>query len=158
MLSNQDQSSFSEDGLDMGLCVYFRSRQVLSFAGSRTSLFQLSRGKVSETRGDRQSLGYRSAEPDYPFQTSSIPIQDKQCFYLSTDGVYDQVGHERGLPLGRKRLMSFLESVQDKSMAEQKQALQQMLAEHQGQEEQRDDVTFVCFCLQPMHEQSRRTS
>ncbi len=148
MLSSQDPSNFSEDGLDMGVCVYFRSRQILSFAGSRMSLFQLSHGKITETKGDRQSLGYRSADPDYPFQTSSISIQGRQCFYLSTDGVYDQVGHERSLPLGKKRLMSFLESIQGRSMEDQKQALQQMLARYQGKEEQRDDVTFVCFCLQ----------
>ncbi len=149
MLSNQDASSFSEDGLDMGFCVYSRSKQALYFAGSRLSLFHLFKGKVTEIKGDRQSLGYRSADPDYPFQTHSISIQDKQCFYLCTDGMHDQVGEESGLPLGRKRLISFLESIQDRSLAEQKQALQQMFAEYQGREEQRDDVTFVGFCLEP---------
>jgi serine phosphatase RsbU (regulator of sigma subunit) len=149
MLSNQDSSSFSEDGLDMGLCVFFRSKGMLSFAGSRLSLLQLSEGKVTEVKGDRQSLGYRSVNPDYPFQKHSIPIQDKQCFYLCTDGIYDQVGQHSGLPLGKKRLISLLESIKDRSMAEQKQALQQMFAEHQGEEEQRDDATFVGFCLKP---------
>jgi len=149
MLSNQDACSFSEDGLDMGLCVYSRSRQALFFAGSRLSLFHLSKGKVTEIRGDRQSLGYRSADPDYPFQTHSITIGDKQCFYLCTDGIHDQMGEESGLPLGRRSLVSFLQSIQDRSMAEQKQALQQMFAKHQGNEEQRDDVTFVGFCLEP---------
>ena len=147
MLSNEDPSSFSDDGLDMGICVFSRSKGMLNFAGSRIGLFQLSKGQVNEIRGDRQSLGYRSADPDYPFQNHSISIQDTQCFYLCTDGLYDQVGQHSGLPLGKKRLISFLESIQDRSMAEQKQALQQMFAEHQGQEEQRDDVTFVCFCL-----------
>ena len=149
MLSNQDPSSFSEDGLDMAFCAFCRSKGMLYFAGSRLSLFQLSQGKISEIKGDRQSLGYRSADPDYPFQTRSIPINVQQSFYLSTDGMYDQVGQVSGLPLGKKRLASCLESIQDRSMAEQKRALQQMLAEHQGQEEQRDDVTLVGFCLKP---------
>jgi len=149
MLSKQDASSFSEDGLDMGLCVYSRSKQALSFAGSRLSLFYLAQGKITEIKGDRQSLGYRSADPDYPFQTHVISLQEQQCFYLCTDGIHDQVGQESGLPLGRKRLTSFLESIQDRKMAEQKQALQQMFEEHRGQEEQRDDVTFVGFCLKP---------
>ncbi|MEF8822871.1 MAG: HAMP domain-containing protein [Desulfohalobiaceae bacterium] len=96
MLSNQDSSSFSEDGLDMGLCVYSRSRETLFFAGSRLSLFQLSKGKVTQIRGDRQSLGYRSADPDYPFQIHSISIRDKPCFYLCTDGIHDQVGQDSG--------------------------------------------------------------
>jgi serine phosphatase RsbU (regulator of sigma subunit) len=145
MLSNQDSSSFSEDGLDMGICVFFRSTGLLSFAGSRISLFQLSEGRATEIKGDRQSLGYRSADPDFPFQNHCLPIRDKQCFFISTDGMYDQVGQHSGLPLGKKRLIAFLESIQDRSMAEQKQAVQQMFTEHQGQEEQRDDVTFVSF-------------
>ncbi|MGM0424000.1 MAG: biofilm regulation protein phosphatase SiaA [Thermodesulfobacteriota bacterium] len=149
MLSKQEASSFSEDGLDMGVCVYFRSQGLLYFSGSRLGLFQLREGKISEIKGDRQSLGYRSANPDYPFQTRSIQIQDKLTFYMCTDGIYDQVGQAKGLPLGRKDLMAFLESIQDMDMAEQKQALLQMFAKHQGQEEQRDDVTFVGFCLEP---------
>ncbi|MEF8941411.1 MAG: hypothetical protein V5B78_01335 [Desulfohalobiaceae bacterium] len=46
-------------------------------------------------------------------------------------------------------MISFLESIQDRSMAEQKQALRQMFAQHQSNEEQRDDVPFVGFCLEP---------
>ncbi|MFW6178618.1 MAG: biofilm regulation protein phosphatase SiaA [Desulfohalobiaceae bacterium] len=149
MLSRQDASSFAEDGLDMGLCVYFRSKGVLYFSSSRLSLFQLRAGSISEIKGDRQSLGYRSANPEYPFQTHTIPIQDTQSFYLCTDGIYDQVGQATGLPLGRKRLMAFLETIQDRDMPGQKQALLQMFAEHQGQEEQRDDVTLVGFSLEP---------
>jgi len=146
MLSKQDPSCFSEDGLDMGVCVSFRSQGMLYFAGSRISLFQLCKGEIIELKGDRQSLGYRSADPDYPFRNHSLSIQDKQCFYLCTDGIYDQVGEHSGLPLGKKRLISFLESIQDNSMAEQKQALLRMFAKHQGHEEQRDDITFVSFC------------
>ncbi|MFO7884689.1 MAG: biofilm regulation protein phosphatase SiaA [Desulfobacteraceae bacterium] len=149
MLSNQKVSRFSEDGLDMGLCVYFHSKRRLVFAGSRLSLFYGCNEQLLEIKGDRQSLGYRSSDPDFPFQTHTIDLQEKMCFYLATDGLFDQIGQDTGLPLGKKRLRSFLSSLGGKPMQEQKRALLETFKTHQGNEEQRDDVTVLGFCPAP---------
>lgn len=149
MLSRQDASGFSEDGLDMGLCVYFRSARTLYFAGSRLSLFYGNADGFKEIRGDRQSLGYRSSNPDYPFQTHAIDVNQQTCFYLVTDGMLDQVGEESGLPLGKQRFLKFLNTIRDEPMSAQKQAVYQMFTNFQGSEEQRDDVTAAGFCLYP---------
>ncbi|WP_446012070.1 biofilm regulation protein phosphatase SiaA [Candidatus Electrothrix sp.] len=145
MLSNQDASRFSEDGLDMGLCVYCHSTRSLVFAGSRLSLFYGHNGQLAEIKGDRQSLGYRSSDPDFPFQTHTVDVQEKMVFYLATDGLFDQIGQETGLPLGKKRLRSFLSSLGEKPMQDQKTALLEIFEKHQGDEEQRDDVTVLGF-------------
>ncbi|MFO7728808.1 MAG: biofilm regulation protein phosphatase SiaA [Desulfonatronovibrio sp.] len=149
MLSNPQTSGFSEDGLDMGLAVYFRSSQSLLFAGSRQSLFYEHGEGITEIRGDRQSLGYRSSDPDYPFQVNEISIDSRTSFYLITDGMIDQVGENSGLPMGRRYFLKFLEKIQDKSMFEQKHELTRMFEDFKGSQEQRDDVTAVGFCLYP---------
>jgi serine phosphatase RsbU (regulator of sigma subunit) len=149
MLSNQEVSRFSEDGLDMGLCVYYHSTRSLVFAGSRLSLFYGHNEQLVEIKGDRQSLGYRSSDPDFPFQTHTIDVQEKMGFYLSTDGLFDQIGQETGLPLGKKKVRSFLSSLGEKSVQDQKSALLEMFENHQGNEEQRDDVTVLGFCPAP---------
>lgn len=71
------------------------------------------------------------------------------CFYLATDGLFDQIGQDTGLPLGKKRLRSFLSSLGEMPMQEQKRALLEMFKTHQGNEEQRDDVTVLGFCPVP---------
>jgi len=153
MLSSQESSGFSEDGLDMGLCVYSQSRETLYFAGSRISLFygnqdrDQDQDRLTEIRGDRQSLGYCSSDPDVPFQTHAVGINRSTRFYLATDGIIDQVGEKTGLPLGRRRFVSFLNTIMEKEVSEQKQALREMFGAHQGEEEQRDDVTVVGFTL-----------
>jgi serine phosphatase RsbU (regulator of sigma subunit) len=147
MLSSQESSGFSEDGLDMGLCVYSQSRETLYFTGSRISLFYGNQDGVTEIRGDRQSLGYCSSDPDVPFQTHAVGINRSTMFYLATDGIIDQVGEETGLPLGRRRFVSFLNTIIDKEAPQQKQDLRDMFKDHQGKEEQRDDVTVVGFTL-----------
>ncbi|MFP4452726.1 MAG: SpoIIE family protein phosphatase, partial [Desulfobacterales bacterium] len=147
MLSSQESSGFSEDGLDMGLCVYSRSRGTLYFAGSRISLIYGGGKGLAEISGDRQSLGYCSSDPDFPFQTHAISIDEPTMFYLVTDGIIDQVGEETGLPLGRRRFVSFLRTIIHMAIPEQKQALREMFEAHQGKEEQSDDVTAVGFRL-----------
>ena len=143
MLSNHQASDFSEDGLEMGLCLYSRSRTTLSFAGSRLSLFYQLNDRVVELKGDRQSLGYRSSDPDFPFQTHTLPIQNGMALYMATDGVYDQIGESTGLPLGKHRFISFLNTIRKRPMSEQKDSLFQMVKDFQGGEEQRDDLTVV---------------
>ncbi|MFP4572656.1 MAG: SpoIIE family protein phosphatase [Desulfobacterales bacterium] len=147
MLSSQESSGFSEDGLDMGLCVYSRSRGTLYFAGSRISLIYGGGKGLAEISGDRQSLGYCSSDPDFPFQTHAISIDEPTMFYLVTDGIIDQVGEETGLPLGRRGFVSFLRTIIHMAIPEQKQALREMFEAHQGKEEQSDDVTAVGFRL-----------
>jgi len=143
MLSNQDAAQFSEDGLDMALCVYCRSTRNLLFAGSRLSLFCEQGDQLVQIKGDKESLGYRSSNPDFPFQTHTLEIQGQMTLYLATDGIFDQIGEKTGLPLGKRRLLSFLHSIREEPMAKQKEALRDLYETYRGGEEQRDDVTVV---------------
>ncbi len=143
MLSKQDTSQFSEDGLDMALCVYCRSTRNLLFAGSRLSLYYEQGGQLVQIKGDKESLGYRSSNPDFPFQTHTLQIQGQMAFYLATDGIFDQIGEKTGLPFGKRRLLSCLQGILDKPMAEQKEVLREACETYRGAEEQRDDITVV---------------
>ena len=143
LLANQAPEEFSEDGLDMGLCVYSRTQSTLYFTGSRLGLLYDDGDGLRELKGDRQSLGYPSSDPDYPFQTHAIAIHGRLQIYLTTDGLVDQIGEETGLPLGKRRLRTFLQQMGEADPNEQKQALQAMLSSFQGGEEQRDDITVV---------------
>ncbi|MGM0538731.1 MAG: biofilm regulation protein phosphatase SiaA [Thermodesulfobacteriota bacterium] len=146
-LCNQDKSTFAEDGLDMGLCVYQRSSSTLLFSGARLSLFYTYGSELVEIKGDRESLGYRSSNPDFLFQNHVLEVNGHLTCYLTTDGIIDQVGAENGLPFGKRRWLSFLNSIRTRSMPEQKQALLEMCEAFQGQEEQRDDITVLGFRL-----------
>jgi serine phosphatase RsbU (regulator of sigma subunit) len=151
MLSSRESTGFSEDGLDMGLCVYHRSADKLLYAGSRMHLFYGAGEALVEIKGDRESLGYPSSNPDHPFKTHTLSIQKGSRFYLATDGIVDQVGGQSGLPLGKKRFLSFLNTIQDQPMADQREGLCQMFAAFKAGEEQRDDVTVVGFRLHPQN-------
>ena len=143
MLGNQKTCRFSEDGLDMALCTYQRSWSTLFFAGARLGLLYENDGRLLEIKGDKQSLGYRSSNPDYPFQTRTIAVEKPLRVYLATDGTFDQIAENTGLPLGKRRIRDFLTRICKDPMDAQKQSLANMMEEFQGSEEQRDDITVV---------------
>ena len=66
-------------------------------------------------------------------------------FYMSTDGLFDQVGGEKRRGFGKKRFMHLLESLQDIPLPQQGGKIFETLTEHQGKELRRDDVAILGF-------------
>lgn len=145
---NQDTpEARTDDGLDIALCRVEPGNRRLLFAGARLSLYLAESGAVEEVRGDRHSVGYRTSDPDYPFAAKPVPLRPGMALYLATDGLLGQAGGDKGLPFGKNRLKAFLEAQHARPMAEQRAALLEALAQYQGGQEQRDDITVIGFRL-----------
>jgi serine phosphatase RsbU (regulator of sigma subunit) len=145
VLHQGHQREMTDDGLEIGLCHYSAAANTLSFAGSRISLFVLHDGELAEHAGDRQVIGYRRAVDGHPFTTHSLKVAGGMGFYLTTDGFLDQNGGTRGFAFGKARFRDILLAQAGKGMDGQKAALETALAEYQGSEIQRDDITVVGF-------------
>ena len=74
-------------------------------------------------------------------------VSPNTLYYLYSDGIIDQVGGEKRRGFGRKRLLRLLSELQHRPMAEQMTEIQHAMAEFQGDEIRRDDVTVVGFRL-----------
>lgn len=137
----------SDDGLDIALCRVDPARRMLTFAGARLGLYLAESGQVEEVRGDRQSIGYRSSNPDYAYAAREIPLRLGMRIYLATDGILGQAGGPKGLPFGRSRLKDFIATHHARPFAEQRELLLKAFEEYRGAQEQRDDITVVGFRL-----------
>ncbi len=146
-LSREAANRLTDDGLDMAICHINREQRTLTFAGAKLSLFQAQGGEVREVEGDPESIGYQSSDESYRFQNHRLPLADGQTFYLTTDGLIGQVGAQRRLPFGKSRLRRFLAEHHAQPIAEQRQLLEALLAQHRGAEAQRDDITVLGFRL-----------
>ena len=145
-LHRQQQSDITDDGLDIGICL-IEGRRIL-YAGAKVVLYKIRDGRATAVKGDRKSIGYRRAKEDLQFTTHEIAGQAGDRFYLATDGYTDQNGEDNEYPFGRKRLIESLEAGADLPLPEQEHWLTQCLAEYQGREPQRDDITLIGFSLQ----------
>lgn len=145
VLSQDSEDGESDDGLEMGICFFKPQTNTMIYAGARFSLFYIEGGEVSEIRGDKKGLGYRAIPHDVQFTNQQVDINPERCFYMTTDGLIDQVGGEKRLSFGKRRFKALLKEIDMLPMNERRLKLKQALFEYQGDESRRDDVSVIGF-------------
>jgi PAS domain S-box-containing protein len=144
LLGQDRQSGETDDGLEAGVCFINPSKREMTYAGARFSLWK-SGADVTEIKGDRQGLGYRRFPREAAFTDLRIPLDGGDAFYLTTDGLIDQIGGSEGRSFGKRRFRELLEHNQGAPMQEQSVFLRQKFNEFQGKEKRRDDITVLGF-------------
>ena len=101
------------------MCFINLKKRKMTFSGARFSLWRANRKGVIEIKGDRKGVGYRR----YPLETTytdiALPFEDSDSFYLTTDGLIDQIGGSRGRSFGKRRFQGLLKKNLGMPMAEQ---------------------------------------
>jgi serine phosphatase RsbU (regulator of sigma subunit) len=145
LLGQDEREGNTDDGLEAGICFVDLKERKMTFAGARFSLWRANREGVIEIKGDRKALGYRRYPPDATFTDVMLPLGDDDNFYLTTDGLIDQIGGPRGRSFGKRRFHSLLAKTRGASMSEQEAILRRALDAHQGEQLRRDDLTVLGF-------------
>ena len=148
----------SDDGLELGVCYITPDRQSLVFAGAHFQLFSVGSQGIELVRGDRKGIGYRFVSLDASFVNQTVPASSGQRFYMTTDGLIDQIGQggqigqSGGSPrrsFGKKRFIDLLASLQDRPLEEHGEAIFATIEAFRGQETRRDDICVIGFALEP---------
>lgn len=143
LLKQEDDSSVSDDGFDGGVLYYNKKDRYAQFAGACTPLFHFRGGELKKIKGDRYSVGYIRSDADYEFKDNRLDLEPGDTLYLTTDGYLDQKGGPKGFGFGKKRFSRIIHDFSEESMADQQEMFLYELAEYQGGEEQRDDITVL---------------
>lgn len=141
------QEPQSDDGMDAVFGWVDVRERALIYASARTPLFKLGRGDagVTELPADRVGAGYIGTPIDYQWCNRTVQLSEGDAVYVSTDGVIDQIGGERRIAFGKKRLKESILFNRDRSMCEQLDALLEDFRSYQGGEPRRDDVSLFGF-------------
>ena len=145
LLGQYERQGETDDGLEVGVCFIKPDKKQMTFAGARFSLWRANNEGVIEIKGDRKGLGYRRYPPDATFTDFTLPFADSDSFYLTTDGLIDQIGGPRGRSFGKRRFQELLKKNRGASMSEQEESLRRTFAKYQGQQLRRDDLTVLGF-------------
>jgi len=137
----------SDDGIELGACYFVPEEPQITFVGARFDLFIIDGGKISTVKGTKKGMGYRGISYTQEYEENKVDLRPGQSFYMTTDGLLDQVGGERNRMLGKKRFKELLLSIQDEPMSEQKGAIFQALLDYQGDGNRRDDVSVIGFII-----------
>ena len=143
---NQDgENSLSDDGLDMGLCFINKNGSILKFAGAKIDLLYFKEDKQYIIKSNKQSIGYYKSKIDYEYTNHEINIDSSESFYLYSDGITDQTGGNKNFPYGNKKFKTFLSTIQNKPMHEQRKMILDNLLNYQNLNTTRDDITVIGF-------------
>ncbi|MFZ2017607.1 MAG: PAS domain-containing protein [Methyloceanibacter sp.] len=145
LLGQNEEGGETDDGLEAGVCFIKPAKREMSFAGARFSLWRANQDDVIEIKGDRKGIGYRRYPQGTTYTDYTFPYDDRDSFYLSTDGLIDQIGGPRGRSFGKRRFLELLKQNRGIPMRAQEESLRRALERHQGEQLRRDDLTVLGF-------------
>jgi hypothetical protein len=145
LLGQDEQRGETDDGLEAGICFINPKQRKMTFAGARFSLWRANEKGVIEIKGDRKGLGYRRYPLETTFTDIALSFESSDTFYLTTDGLIDQIGGPRGRSFGKRRFQELLKKNRGVPMSEQEESLRHAIATYQGQQLRRDDLTVLGF-------------
>lgn len=160
-----DNSYDNTDGMDMAMCVYRPEEQNLYFAGANQSIFVATSNPLETTDRIRKSAAnLYEIKPDRmpisiadnmePFSDVVIPMAPNDIVYLSSDGYKDQFGGAKSRKMGSPAFRALLNRIKGLTFEEQKIALQDALADWQGECAQTDDI--LVMGIKPVLKKSRK--
>lgn len=140
--------SNNKDGMDISVCLFEKREEdtLMTIASAKCkTYYKLSNGELEEFTGDKIYIGGKERKKkEKEFSNLDIYLQKDDIVYFTTDGFADQNDSERKR-FGTKNLFDLLKVIMDLPLEKQKEELLKALAEHQGTEEQRDDITLVAL-------------
>lgn len=144
---DQDDDAKSDDGMDAAFCWFDAKTNVLTYAGAKMPIFISHRveDELITLDADRKGVGYADTPMDYHWENKEIDLTDGDCIYITTDGIIDQIGGEKNIAFGKKRLKELLQSCRHLPMVEQRNIIMDAFYKYQGEHSRRDDVTILGF-------------
>ncbi|HEX5623478.1 MAG TPA: SpoIIE family protein phosphatase [Sulfuricurvum sp.] len=144
-LGQYDESSESNDGMDGAFCYVDLENKQLTFAGANTPLIYIDDNHLHHILPDKHSIGYVHSDLDLTFTNQTLELTEGMRFYLTTDGIIDQIGGSKRIAFGKKRLMETIYDNHTKPMHEQQAIILEQYNNYKGDESQRDDNTMIAF-------------
>jgi serine phosphatase RsbU (regulator of sigma subunit) len=144
-LGQYDETSESNDGMDGAFCYVDLENKRLTFAGANTPLLYIADGQLHHIKPDKHSIGYVHSDMDLTFTNQTLELKEGMRFYLTTDGIIDQIGGSKRIAFGKKRLMETIYDNHTKPMDEQQAIILEKYYNYKGDESQRDDNTMIAF-------------
>lgn len=140
----------SQNGLDIALVYGRRGEATIRYAGARIPLWIHPPGQpIEAVKADKCSLGYAKNQRAVDLTNHSLQLAPGTRVYLTSDGILDQPGGEKGFGLGQRRLQEAFVQWETVKLSVMNGKLESLMKSYTGSFKQRDDITVVGFQLDP---------
>lgn len=143
-LRQTGSSGESRDGMDVALCIIDHKNKTLEFSGANNPLYMIRKGELTHIKGCKMPIGiHRKAKES--FVNHHITIEEGDLFYIFSDGYIDQFGGEYGRKFLSANFKELLLKNHTKTLAEQRQVIEDTFEEWKGERKQLDDILVIGF-------------
>lgn len=149
--SLRQNESKNRDGMDMALCCYTPTDNILEYSGAKNPIIYIKDNKLHRVKGSIKPIGgiLFDKNESMKFKTTTIEIDSPTTVYIFSDGYADQIGEQTGRKLMTKFFRNLLGDIHNKPLNEQRDILDMFLKKWQGNTEQVDDIVIIGFKLFP---------
>ncbi len=137
----QEAGSIIKDGMDMTICLFDRRTHQLQFSGANNPLYLVSEGLLTQIKGDKMPVAIHDLMD--VFTLHQLKLKQGDSFYTFSDGFADQFGGPKRKKFLAKNFKNLLLSIQDLSMIEQGNRLDEVFTDYRKEVEQIDDVVVI---------------
>ncbi len=138
----KQDTSQSISGMDIGIFRYDKAESLLTFAGSKLSIYIIQDQEFMILKGDRKLVGGKTPKHNRLFQNQEVELTPDARAFMTSDGLIDQNNEDRR-SFGKRAFMRLLKQHGNQSMLEIKAIFENALDTHQGNADQRDDITVM---------------
>jgi len=145
VLGQDSTEGESDDGFECGLCLIDETAKMITYAGARFELWCVKGEEFIVVKGNKVGIGYRRTDMVCAFDNHIMPIEKGVSYYITSDGLVDQIGGEKRRAFGKRRLKGLILDYSRMKMANQGVHILRAFEEHQHKEVRRDDISMVGF-------------
>lgn len=145
-LHQSEAQAGPDNGLELALCLVAPEERTVHAAGAGLDIFVQADGAIRRLKGTKHGLGYgRRATRVESIAETRLSADEVERLFLTSDGILDQSGGEKGFGFGRRRFLEALESACTRSIGEQGRALEAAIDAYAADFPQRDDMAVLGF-------------
>ncbi|OFX32863.1 MAG: hypothetical protein A2X08_00380 [Bacteroidetes bacterium GWA2_32_17] len=143
-LRQSDSNESTRDGMDIALCYVDTENNIVKYAGANRPIWIIRKGhtEVEEKKATKTAIGGLTDDNQH-FDTHELKLQQGDTFYIFSDGFADTFGGQEEKKLTTKKFKEILLSIQDKTMKEQEQHLNNFIENWKDGTEQADDILVI---------------
>lgn len=142
---NKNKDTYIKDGMELGICVYHKRENKITFAGAGIDLYYFQNNELQQLISPRYMVGDKLQQNEMTDQ--SILLNGTEKFYLSSDGYRDQLGGEPRKRYSKARYVKLLTEIKNLPSFQQAFILNLNHQNHKGNHDQTDDILVIGFEL-----------
>ena len=133
----------SNDGMDVSICCFDFIKNKLEYAGANRPLWLVRDNELEVIKPDKFPIGGTQISRQNDYTNHILELNANDSIYIFTDGFADQFGGINFKKMMTGKLKELLLSIQNLSMPDQKNFLQNFFNNWKGIIEQVDDVLVI---------------